>query len=196
MSRLIPLFLAMLRCFYRLFSTWADGCGFKCALWIRLIWCDAWLWQRQWLVFRFWLSVRICPRCTVVHFQRWSSNRPQSVRCQWFSFPPASIWGCSRGPVTSGADKSRHKAQRQLSRMLKHSLIPHPPSLSLYLSNPPLSLLSFTFLDFDHLLLSLHLPFAYRFTVLCCQIKIRLNLRKWNRDKSNFRGWELTFVCP
>lgn len=34
----------------------------------------------------------------------------------------ASVWGCSHGPVKSLSDKSRHKAQRQLSRTLKHSL--------------------------------------------------------------------------
>lgn len=195
MSRLIPLFLAMLRCFYRLFSTWADGCGFKCALWIRLIWCDAWLWQRQWLVFRFWLSVRICPRCTVVHFQRWSSNRPQSVRCQWFLFLRLQYGGVVVAQLHQELTRVGTRPRDNCQGCLNTLLFPTLP-LSLYLSNPPLSLLSFTFLDFDHLLLSLHLPFAYRFTVLCCQIKIRLNLRKWNRDKSNFRGWELTFVCP
>lgn len=64
----------------------------------------------------------------------------------------ASVWGCSHGPVKSLPDKSRHKAQTQLSRTLKHSL-----SVILIFH-----CLSFTRTGFDHLSLftSVHLAFT------------------------------------
>lgn len=60
----------------------------------------------------------------LIFFQRLLSDWHKSVRCQKV-FLLASMWGCSHGPVKSVTDNSRHKAQRQMSRMLKH-----PPSYS------------------------------------------------------------------
>ena len=66
----------------------------------------------------------------LVYFQRLLSDWHRSVRCQE-GFLLVSMWGCSHGPVKSVTDNCRHKAQRQMSRMFKHSLsysLSHPIS--------------------------------------------------------------------